>query len=221
MNGELLAMVSETLTRGFRALVLTNAMKPMQHRQEVLLSLRVAHDDALTLRVSIDHYEPAKHESVRGPGTWASMLAGMRWLSDCGFRLRAAGRKMWGESEAELRGGFHRLFEREGIAIDALDPASLVLFPEMDAVRDVPEITTECWNVLGKSPDDLMCASSRMVIRRKGETGPTVVPCTLLPYDRQFELGPSLVGASTPKVYLNHPYCAQFCVLGGASCSGR
>jgi hypothetical protein len=45
------------------------------------------------------------------------------------------------------------------------------------------------------------------------------VACTLLPYDDQFSLGATLAEAA-PKVMLNHPHCAKFCVLGGASCSG-
>ena len=45
-----------------------------------------------------------------------------------------------------------------------------------------------------------------------------VVACTLLPYDQGFELGATLAEASG-SVALNHPHCARFCVLGGASCS--
>jgi hypothetical protein len=45
-----------------------------------------------------------------------------------------------------------------------------------------------------------------------------VLPCTLLPYDAAFELGDSLAAARRP-IALNHPHCARFCVLGGASCS--
>jgi hypothetical protein len=88
----------------------------------------------------------------------------------------------------------------------------------MEAGKDVPEITTACWSILHKSPRDVMCASSRMVVKRKGAARPSVVACTLLPYDERFELGHSLREASR-SVPLNHPYCAQFCVLGGASCS--
>ena len=64
----------------------------------------------------------------------------------------------------------------------------------------------------------MMCASSRMVVRRKGEDKPKALPCTLLPYDTQFELGHTLAEAAVD-VKLNHPHCARFCVLGGASCS--
>src|SRR5690606_41113510 len=91
---------------------------------------------------------------------------------------------------------------------------------EMDAAADVPEITEACWGILGKSPRDVMCASSRMVVKRKGAEKPVVVACTLLPYQPAFELGQSLKEASG-EVSLNHPHCARFCVLGGASCSAR
>jgi len=89
----------------------------------------------------------------------------------------------------------------------------------MDENADVPEITDACWGLLHKSPDDVMCAASRMVVKRKGAAHPLVVSCTLLAYDPRFELGRTLADADTG-VSLNHPHCARFCVLGGASCSG-
>jgi hypothetical protein len=64
----------------------------------------------------------------------------------------------------------------------------------------------------------MMCASSRMVVKRKGAARPAVVACTLLPYDARFDLGPTLAEAARP-VALNHPHCARFCVMGGAACS--
>jgi hypothetical protein len=64
----------------------------------------------------------------------------------------------------------------------------------------------------------MMCATSRMVVKRKDAAGPVVLPCTLLPYDRYFELGATLENAERT-VKLNHPHCAKFCVLGGGSCS--
>jgi hypothetical protein len=93
-----------------------------------------------------------------------------------------------------------------------------VLFPEMDEQVEVPEITTACWGILNKKPTDVMCASSRMVVKRRGAERPAVLACTLLPYSEEFEMGPTLEDAEKP-VQLNHPHCAKFCVLGGASCS--
>ena len=89
----------------------------------------------------------------------------------------------------------------------------------MDERVDVPEITTACWDIVGVSPDAMMCASSRMVVKRKGAAGPVVLACTLIPYDERFELGATLKSAAKD-VKLNHPHCAKFCVLGGGSCTG-
>jgi hypothetical protein len=57
-----------------------------------------------------------------------------------------------------------------------------MIFPEMDAKVDVPEITEACWGILHKSPADVMCATARMVVKYKGAAHPTVVACTLFPY---------------------------------------
>jgi hypothetical protein len=170
------------------------------------------------LRVSLDHYGAAVHELERGARSWAPTVDGLKWLAETGFRVNVASRFLSGESEAALRAGFGRLFDELAIPIDAGDPVALMIFPEMDATVDVPEITTACWSILDKSPDSVMCASSRMVVKRKGAAGPSVVACTLLPYDAPWDLGPSLAGARGP-VALNHPHCAKFCVLGGAACS--
>ncbi len=218
MNRDLPAMLGDVLGRGYRALVLTNAMKPMQLHQKVLLALKAVYGDALALRVSIDHYTREKHEDLRGERAWDPMVDGLRWLAANGFNVHVAGRTIWDETEAELRAGYAALFASDGIAVDANDHAALVLFPEMDPGSQVPEITVHCWGILGVKPEDMMCASSRMVLKRRDEETPVVVPCTLLPYDPKFDMG-SLLADATGAVKLNHPFCAQFCVLGGGSCS--
>jgi len=218
MNPELPAMLQDALSRGFSALVLTNAMKPMQKCRAALLALHQAYGARLTIRVSIDHYGPAIHEAERGPRSWRPTIEGLQWLVRHGFAVHVATRKLTGEPEDQLRQGFGRLFAELGVGIDASDPVRLMLFPEMDATRDVPEITEACWGILGKSPESVMCATARMVVRRRDAARPAVLACTLLPYDPQFELGASLADADRP-VALNHPHCAAFCVLGGAACS--
>lgn len=219
MNPAVVPMLDDALNRGHAALILTNAMKPMRRHEAVLLDLHARHGDRLTLRVSLDHYTPATHEAERGPRSWAPALEGLRWLSAHGFSIAVAGRHLASEPDAAARAGYAALFAREGIAIDAGDPARLVLFPEMDAAADVPEITTACWGILNKSPAEVMCATSRMVVHRRGEASPRVVACTLIPYDGGFDMGATLAEARGA-VALNHPHCARFCVLGGASCSG-
>ncbi len=220
MNPEMIEMTRRSLERGYEVLILTNAMRPMMRKsvKAGLQALNAEYGDKLTLRISVDHYAAKYHDEERGVGSFEKTLEGMRWLRDEGIKMAVAGRTLWGETDAESRAGFAALYETENFKIDAHNPGMTVLFPEMDEKADVPEITVDCWGILNKSPDAVMCSSSRMVVKRKGAKAPAVLACTLLPYSEEFELGETLEQAERP-VRLNHPHCAKFCVLGGASCS--
>ncbi|MGB0907562.1 MAG: radical SAM protein [Maricaulaceae bacterium] len=220
MNPHMLRLSEMALERGHELLVLTNAMKPMMRPrvQKGLLDLKARFGDKMTLRVSLDHFSRAAHDKERGSGSFDIALKGMAWLTEHGFPLHIAGRAMFSESDADARAGYADLITREAWDIDAANPAQLILFPEMDESVDVPEITTACWGILDIHPDSMMCATSRMVAKRKGEAKPAVLACTLLWDDLQFETGKTLT-ESRAAVKLNHPHCAKFCVLGGASCS--
>ena len=218
MNPDILPIMEESLERGFRLLVLTNAMRPMLKCADGLLLLKNKYGERLTIRISVDHYQREFHEEERGPHSWGPMLHGLQWLSDNGFNIDIAGRTRWSEDEEALRQGFAEFFKVHGIKIDARDRKRLVFFPEMDEKAEVPEITTACWDILGVSPDAMMCASSRMIVKRKGDEKPVVQACTLLAYDERFTMGRTLKEAAKT-VRLNHPHCAKFCVLGGGTCS--
>ena len=169
MNPDIIPIMKECLERGFQLLVLTNAMRPMMKCQEDLLALKSEYGEALSLRVSVDHFKPELHEEERGPRSWKPMMLGLKWLSDHGFKIDIAGRTRWDEDEMVLRSGFDEFFEQHKIAIDAYDKKQLTLFPEMDENAPVPEITTGCWDTLKVDPDDMMCASSWVV-------GPVALP---------------------------------------------
>ncbi len=217
MNRAMIAILSETLARGFEALVLTNAMRPMMRVKAQLLELKNQYGARQRVRVSLDDPRAEIHDAERGAGSYEKTIAGLRWLAANGFTVDVAGRGFAHEPEAALRGRFQVLFDQIGLKLDAGDASALVIFPEMAMDADPPEITTACWSILNKSPRQVMCASARMVVKRKGAAAPVVLACTLLPYDAQFELGATLRQASRP-IALNHKYCASFCVLGGASC---
>jgi Radical SAM superfamily/4Fe-4S single cluster domain len=229
MNPQILGMIEDALVRGFEALVLTNAMQPMQRAKikRGLVDLKERFGARLTLRVSLDHHTATLHDAERGARSWSKTLAGLDWLAGNGIRVAIAGRTCWGESEAEARVGYRGLIAEHGWAVDAANPAELVLLPEMDGRHDVPEITTRCWAILNKHPSSVMCATSRMVVKRRGAAVPTVLPCTLIPYDPAFEMGATLAQAAAADshmfaggaVKLCHPHCSKFCVLGGGSCS--
>lgn len=219
MNPEMIEMAKRSLERGYEVLILTNAMLPMQRKRvkEGLLALK-SYGDKLTFRISVDHWSEDLHDKERGKGSFAKTVQGMQWLRDNGFQMAVAGRTVWGETDTDSRKGYAELFLKHDFNIDAYNPGTTVLFPEMDEKIEVPEITTACWGILDKSPTQVMCSNSRMVVKHKGADTPSVIACTLLPYEPEFDMGPTLEDAERP-VQLNHPHCAKFCVLGGASCS--
>ena len=220
MNPQMIEITRAALERGYEVLILTNAMRPMMRKtvQKGLISLQNDFPGKLTLRISVDHHREALHDAERGIGAFEKTLTGMKWLRDNGFTMAVAGRSVFADSEAESRAGYAAFYAEHDFKIDAQDPGTTVLFPEMDERIEVPEITTACWGILDKSPDAVMCSSARMVVKRKGAAKPAVLACTLLPYAPEFEMGSTLKEAEKD-VALNHPHCAKFCVLGGASCS--
>lgn len=215
MNKEIIQMVEYSLEKGFKTLVLSNAMKPMMNKKKELLKIN---NKNLTIRVSIDHYLKEKHEKIRGKGTFDIMMEGLKWLDQNKFNYALATRLMWGEDEQTCRKGFKKFIERYNLRLNFESKTDLVTFVEMDEKKDTPEITTKCWSILNKNPDDIMCSWSRMVVKKKENDKPTVIACTLLPYENEFDLGTSLK-KSLKKIYLNHKHCSKFCVLGGSSCS--
>ncbi|RKQ71118.1 MoaA/NifB/PqqE/SkfB family radical SAM enzyme [Litorimonas taeanensis] len=220
LNPHIIRLMEMALEDGHQLLILTNAMKPMMRPRVKagLLDLLERFPQHITLRISLDHFTAKEHDTERGAGSFNKAIEGMNWLSEQGFSLHIAGRSMFSENEANARQGYKALIEHYNWPIDSDNPAHLLLFPEMDETIDVPEITEACWQILDVSPNAMMCAESRMIVRRKGEDRPAVLACTLLWDDMQFETGKTLKDSLGP-VALNHPHCAKFCVLGGASCS--
>ncbi len=221
MCPDILLIMEDILQRGHRLLLLTNAMQPMIRKRirEGLLALKAKYHGRMILRVSMDHHGEDLHDEERGPGAYAHAIKGLSWLAEHGFQTAIAGRQVLNENDATARAAYGGLIARLGLDIDPADPARLVLFPEMTSADMPPEISTACWDTLKVNPKDMMCASQRMVVRKKGADKAAVMPCTLLAYEDRFEMGGTLEEATKTPVHLNHRWCAEFCVLGGGSCS--
>jgi sulfatase maturation enzyme AslB (radical SAM superfamily) len=216
INPNFIAILTACLEADLECLVLTNGYKLLSKYKTDLLDLKEKHGKRLKLRISLDHYNKETHEEQRGENTFQPAVESLQWLAKEGFEVSIAGRALLTESKEKALSGYSKLIDLNSISM-TMSESNTVLFPEMITGEDVPEITTACWGILNKSPTQQMCASERMILKRKGQS-PVVVPCTLLAYDPEFELGSSL-GNAEKKVYLNHEFCAKFCVLGDSSCS--
>ena len=218
LNPDIFKILSTCLKRKYKTLVLTNAYRVLEKNHNQLLSLKELGGDLLQIRVSLDHYSKNIHETERGDRTFDRTIQSIKWLVEAGFEVSIAARSLASESIDSTFSGYQKLMNDNGINLE-FNNNNLVLFPEMEKEdATIPEITTACWDILGKAPDQQMCANERMVVKRKEKNSPSVLACTLLAYDEQFELGESLL-ESFQRVQLNHLHCAKFCVLGGSSCS--
>ncbi len=217
MNKDIIEILELCLEKQFKVLVLTNAMQPMQNKINNLK--RLSKFKKLNFRISLDHYSKYGHEKIRGEKTWDRAFIGIKWLINNNFKFNIASR-MLNEDEQVIRDGFAILFKQHNLTINAYDPQDLVLFPEMNSKFITPEITTECWSILDIKAKNMMCSDSRMIVKRKEDQQTHVVACTLIPYENNFSYGSKLKD-SFKKVYLNHPHCSKFCVLGRSSCSNN
>ena len=217
MNKDIISILNLCTQSNYNILVLTNAMQPMLNKIKELK--KFSNYKKLTLRVSLDHYSKDGHENIRGKNTWNKALIGIKWLVNNNFKINIASRII-NKNEKLVRDGFAKLFREKNLTIDAYDKNDLVLFPEMALHDDTPEITTDCWDILNNSPNNMMCSNSRMVVKRREDSKTHIVSCTLIPFAKDFSYGNNLK-KSFNKIYLNHPFCSKFCVLGGASCTNN
>ena len=218
LNPQIFCLLDEILNRGFSCLVLTNAYNVISRWKPKLLEYNEKFSRFFSIRVSLDHYSKDEHEKERGKNTFFPTLDNLKWFVENQFKISIAGRVLKEETMETALKGFQQLLNEHNIPL-LLNDTNLVLFPEMKKDnRETPEITTKCWAILNKKPEDLMCASERMIVKPKGEKKAKVQACTLIPYEEEFQLGYTLK-ESFKTIHLNHPYCSSFCVLGGSSCS--
>ncbi len=222
LNPDLEAMLAHALGAGLEALLLTNGLAPFRRALPWLERLASRHPGRITIRISLDAPEATAHEALRGKGTFAPALAALRALAPLPLRLTVAGRRAGAPAEeAGLRARYAALFAAEGLDLDAYDPTVLVLFPELGVSElgegaPLPLPRPDLLALRERQGLSLMCRRERMVVQRKGAE-PEVVACTLLPEEPRFAVGATLTESFRP-VRLDHPHCARFCVLGGASC---
>ena len=197
-------------------LVLTNGVDAVSKRRKQLLPLR-DRPHPLSLRVSIDWADEARHDANRGAGNFHKALAAIRELTAAGFRVSVARQMAKGEDRAAVDAQFADLFRRQRID----EQTKLVFFPDFGlpgAREDVPFVTENCMVTYQTeaSRREFMCAYSKMVVKKGGRM--RVYACTLVDDDEQYDQGASLTESLPARVMLGHHRCFS-CFKYGASCS--
>lgn len=216
LNPEIIEIARMLLNSGSNLIILSNGLLPLLNKKNDILALAKEFGAAFSIRISLDDPHQDIYEKERGHNTYFTVISTLKLLSDNNINFSVAGRRLAEVTHEDRLKEYETLFRQRDITINLNE--NMVIFPEMSSATEIPEITTACWKILGVSPGSLMCANERMVIKKKGSDKLTFVPCTLLVNESKFEMGNSFKD-SLNAVYLNHRFCAQFCVLGGASCS--
>jgi molybdenum cofactor biosynthesis enzyme MoaA len=197
-------------------LVLTNGVDAVTRRLRQLLPLRdLPH--ALSLRVSIDWPDQARHDAGRGAGNFRKALAAVRELAAAGFKVSVARQMERGEDRAAVDAQFAALFRESGIS----EQTHIVSFPDFGTPgshADVPCVTENCMTSFQNeaSRREFMCAYSKMVVKKGGRM--RVYACTLVDDDADYDQGGSLAESLPARVMLRHHRCFS-CFKYGASCS--
>jgi len=189
-------------------LILTNGTAPLIKRVHQLQLLKQL-PHALSFRVSIDHPDEKRHDAERGWGNFKRAMDGLSLLHNSGFDISIARHAISGEDTARIAARYRDLLRKYDL------PEDLRLAPLPELGRPGVQSGAALMPAdLTDNPRPLMCATSRMVLKREGQI--RVYACALTDDDSRFDLGPSLAGSLTQQVSLGHSRCAQ-CVHVGVS----
>ncbi len=212
LNPEMEAILEATLRRG-PATVLTNGLLIDRHRARRLRRLADAAEYSLDLRVSLDGYDAASNDPIRGEGTFERILAGISHLVEAGVDPVITVTEVYDDNaSAEGKRRFFELLSGLGI-----DKPRLKILPVFHIGAEAERGGAyESWQRLaaGDAPptgwDHLQCSSCRMV------TDQGVWVCPILVNEPAGKMGEAL--ADTLDSYpLAHPACWT-CHVHGVSC---
>jgi molybdenum cofactor biosynthesis enzyme MoaA len=168
MNRDMIAILAATLKQG-PATVLTNGMLL---RPELCRQLRELDDHSeysLDLRVSLDGFDAAGHDAIRGDGVWARVMTGLRNLADVGLNpVITVTEAAAGVGSAEGRTRFLEVIRGFGFTKPRLKVLALFRI----GAEENRSHGYEEWERLsmdGLTPAEaatLQCSSSRMVTSR-------------------------------------------------------
>jgi MoaA/NifB/PqqE/SkfB family radical SAM enzyme len=209
--------------------ILTNARRYIRNHFDALRELRARHGDRLRLRITLESPRVSEHDAIRGRSTFAQTVDTIVALGAMGFvPVITAERPFIGEQpDEEIRQAYQELFRARGVSVEVnlieniLEMGHQLVRLAKEGRQPGPEVfvTTNCFAVLNKPPESLMCHFSRCIQKIEGEL--RYYPCPVIYDDARFELGRTLE-ESFRRVYIAHKNCYDYCLKGrGATCRTR
>jgi MoaA/NifB/PqqE/SkfB family radical SAM enzyme len=199
-------------------LVLTNGTAPLLRRVQQLDLLK-SQPCAPAFRVSIDYPDAERHDAGRGWGNLRRSLEGLALLHQRGFEVSVTRQRTVGEDHAAVDAAYRELFARNGLPRD-LAVNAVPDYGVPGGGRVEPGITREELERFRQHGpgNDLMCSSSKMVVKRAGRM--RIYACPLVDDDEYFDQGASIAEALRRDVRLCHRRC-RGCLDTGANLGGR
>ena len=194
MNRELLPILEATLRRG-PATVLTNGMLLRPETCRRLRELFDASEYSLDIRVSLDGFDAASHDAIRGRGVWDRVMSGVRNLIDAGLNpVITVTTAAEGVASSEGRTRFLDLLHSFGVDKPRLKVLSLFRIGAEEkrthGYEDSERLSEEM--LAGADLSVLQCSSSRMV------TSKGVYVCPILIEEEGARMGATLADGARP-----------------------
>ena len=206
--------------------ILTNGRRYIRNHYGVLRQLRQRHGERLRLRITLESPRGEEHDRIRGQGTFAQTVETIHQLQEMGFTpILTAERPFLSEkSDEEIRAHYQALFHKPmevNLIENVLEMGHQLvqLGRQGRKPRAATFITTNCFSLLNKPAESLMCHYSRCLQKIEGQL--RYYPCPVIYDDARFELGATLE-ESFRRVYVAHKNCYDYCMKGGgATCRTR
>jgi MoaA/NifB/PqqE/SkfB family radical SAM enzyme len=209
--------------------ILTNARRYIRNHFDALRELRARHGDRLRLRITLESPRASEHDAIRGKSTFAQTLETSVQLGAMGFVpvITAERPFLTNQTDEEILHSYQALFRAHGVSVEVnlieniLEMGNQLVHIARQGRQPTPEVfvTTNCFSILDKPRESLMCHYSRCIQRIDGEL--RYYPCPVIYDDPRFELGRTLED-SFRRIYVAHKNCYDYCLKGrGASCQTR
>lgn len=211
MNRDMLPILEETLKQG-PATVLTNGMLLRPELCRRLRELFDASEYSLDLRVSLDGFDAASHDAIRGKGVWDRVMTGLRNLADVGLDpVITVTTVAEGVAGAEGRTRFLEIIRSFGFARPRLKVLPLFRIGAEEKRTRAYEDWERIETLADSDAAALQCSSCRMI------TSKGVYVCPILIDEPEARMGETLAETLRP-FPLKYGAC-HTCWVDGVTCT--